>query len=127
MGNLFAARGFLEATHHLDDGIGFTDMAEKLVPETLPGAGTSNQACDVDDLQRGGNQFLRLDVVTEDGKSGIGNRHDTNIGFDGGKGVIGRVSPGGGQRIEEGRLAHIGQTNYSSFHRCNSSILDPVC
>ena len=92
-------------------------MAEKLVTETLPGTGTSHQARDVDDLQRGGNQLLRLDVVIEDGQSGIGNRHDTDIGFDGGKGVIGSVSPGCGQRIEESRLAHIGQANDAGFHR----------
>ena len=74
----------VEAAHNMDDGVALADVAQKLVAETRALAGTLDQTCNVNKLNDG-------------------NRAE---------GIVGRLRVlGAGQRIEQGRLAHVGQTH----------------
>ena len=82
----------VEAAHNMDDGVALADVAQKLVAETRALAGTLDQTCNVNKLNDGRRFLVGLPDL--------------------GQLVQPRVL-GAGQRIEQGRLAHVGQTHDS--------------
>lgn len=51
----------IETTQHVDYGIGLTDVCQELVAETLAFRRAFNQSGNVDNLDRGGHDALRID------------------------------------------------------------------
>ena len=49
----------LEAADHVNDGIDFTDVAQKLVAEPFAGGGAFHQPCDINELHGSQDQFRR--------------------------------------------------------------------
>jgi hypothetical protein len=50
-----------KAAHHVDDGVGFADVGQKLVAQAFALAGTGHQACDVHKFHDGRHDALGLD------------------------------------------------------------------
>src|SRR5436190_1688146 len=95
-----------KAPDHLDDRVDFANMAEELIAQTFPSAGTLDQSRNVNKLNRGWNDFLRMGKLREDIKPRIRNDHDTQIRINRAERIIRclRLS-GPGYGIKEGGLA----------------------
>ena len=102
-----------EAPHHMDNGVGFPDMGEELVPQALPLAGPLHQPGDIHKLDDGGGHLLRVVHLPELFQPLIRYRHHPHVGVDGAKGVIGRLGPAPHNGVKEGAFAHVGQSHDS--------------
>ena len=49
--------------------------------------------------------------IAQPGQPAVGNGYHPHIGVDGAEGVIGALGAGVGNGVEQGRLAHVGQTH----------------
>ncbi len=56
-----------ETAHDLDDGIDFADVGEEFVAESGTFGGAFDEARDIDELDGGGDEFLRSGDFREDG------------------------------------------------------------
>ena len=92
----------VEAAYHMDDGIRAADMAEKLVPQALAGAGALHKAGDVDEFDGGWLNLLRIDNSGELIHAWIRHLDDADVGVDGAERIVGRLCAGRGQRVEDG-------------------------
>ena len=100
----------LEAAKNVQDGIDAANSAQELVAQPLALGRATHQPRDVDHLELGLDDFLRLRDLGDHVQPWVGHRHPAGIGFDGAKGIIGCGRRcGRGQRVEEGRFADIGQ------------------
>ena len=109
--------GVLEAATDLDDGIDFADVAEELIAEPLPFAGPFDDAGDVDELDRRGDDFLRNDVFRDPLQAAVGHADDAFVGLDGTKRIVralGRFRTG--ESVKERAFAHVGQPDDTGFH-----------
>ena len=101
--------GILKAADHLEDGIDFADVAEELVAKAFALAGAFDNACNVDQGEGAGNDFLRGYELGDAGQAGIRHRDNTLVRLDGAERVICRLSLfGTGEGVEQGAFAHIG-------------------
>ena len=102
----------VEAAHNMDDGVALADVAQKLVAETRALAGTLDQTCNVNKLNDGRRFLVGLPDLGQLVQPRIRHRHDAGVRLNRAEGVVGRLRVlGAGQRIEQGRLAHVGQTH----------------
>src|SRR5690606_11752877 len=97
--------------HHVHDGIGFANVGQELVAQAFALRGASHQAGDVDELDHGGHDALGLDDVGQLREARVGNLDHADIGLDGAERVVFCGNARLGERIEEGRLTDVGQTN----------------
>ena len=102
----------VEAAHNMDDGGALADVAQKLVAETCALAGTLDQTCNVNKLNDGRRFLVGLPDLGQLVQPRVGHGHDAGVRLNRAEGVVGRLRVlGAGQRIEQGRLAHVGQTH----------------
>jgi hypothetical protein len=85
-----------ETTNHLCNRIGFANMPEKLVTETLAFRGTGNQPGDIDKLHCRRNYFFWLDDFGKLLQSRIRNLDYSDIWIDRAKGIVFRGDSGPG-------------------------------
>jgi hypothetical protein len=116
MGDLFAARRLLEAADHLHDRVDLADVAQERVAHALALARPADDARDVDEPQRRGDELLALDQAADGLEARVGDGDDADIGLDGGERIVRRQRPGRGQCVEQRALAHIGQPDDPCFH-----------
>ena len=105
----------VEAAEHMDDGISFADVAQELVAEAFALRGTLHESGDVNDFHRCRHDASRMHQFGQFGKTFVGHRDDTHVGLDGAEREIGRLRFGVAQTIEEGGLAHVGESNYTTL------------
>ena len=106
----------LEAAHDMGDRVAFADVGEKLVAEPLALRGAAHEAGDVDEGQPRRDDLLRAGDPGEDFEPRIGHRDVADIGLDRAERIVRRLRRGGlRQRIEERRLADIGQADDAAF------------
>ena len=103
-----------EDANHLADGIALADIGEELVAKPCSFGSAFDDPCDVDEGDGGRKDLLRIEDFGEDREPGIRNSHDTDIRFDGGEGVVGSEDIVLRQRVEEGGLAYIRQSDDSN-------------
>ena len=104
--------GALEAAQHVDDGVDLADVGEELVAEALALGGAAHQPGDVDEADPGRHDLRRLDDRRERVEARIGHRHLAGVRLDGAERIVGGLRRGGPrQRVEERRLADIGQAD----------------
>src|SRR5262249_15198230 len=104
--------GVLEAAQHMGDGIDLADVGEELVAQAFAVGSTLHQARDVDELELGVDDLGRAGDGRELVQPRIGHGDAADIGLDGAEWIVGRLRRlGGGERIEQGRLADIGQAD----------------
>ena len=100
----------------MDDGVHLADVGQKLVAQAFALAGTGHQAGDINKLHPSRNDLLTAGELRQLLQPFIGHRHRAHIGLDGAKGKIGGLGLGvSDQGVEQGGLAHIGQSNDSGF------------
>jgi hypothetical protein len=77
--------------------------------------GTLHESGDVNDFHRCRHDAPRMHQFGQFGKTFVGHRDDTHVGLDGAEREIGRLRFGVAQTIEEGGLAHVGESNYTTL------------
>ena len=112
-----------EAAHHVDDRIGFADVRQKLVAQAFALGRAGDQAGDIDELDHGRHDALRLDDVRQRLQARIGHFDDADVRFDGAERIIFSGDARFGQCIEECRFADVGQADDAAFetHGANLS------
>jgi hypothetical protein len=116
-----------EAAHHMGDGVGLADVGQELVAEPLALGRAGDQPGDVDELHRGGDDLGGLADGGDDIEPRIGQRHDADVGVDGAERIVLGRDAGLGQRVEEGGLADVGQSDDAAFESHGCSIPKAGC
>ncbi len=104
-----------EAAHHVNNAVGFANVGEKLVTQTLAFRCAGDETGDIDELHHRRNGFLRLRQIDQCFYAWIGDFDDADIGFDGTERIVFRRDTRFGQRIEQRGFADIRQTNNPTF------------
>ena len=90
-------------------------MGQELVAQPLALARPFDEAGDVDELDRGGNDDPRFRDLLQMREARVRHVHDPDVGVDGAERVIGRLGlPGAGDGIEQCGLADVRQSDDSS-------------
>ena len=103
----------IEAAHHMDDGVGATDVLQKLVAEARSLTGPFHQTGDIHKFDDGGGFFIGLVHLRQLVQPLIRHGHHAHVGFDGAEGVVGALGTGVGDGVEQSGLSHIGQPHDS--------------
>ena len=105
----------VEAAQHMDDGVATPYVGQELVAQPLPLRGSSHQARNIHNLHRGGYHAGRALHLHQLRQSLVGNGDDAHIGLYRAEGKIRRLRFSIAQTVEKGRLAHVGQTHYTTL------------
>ena len=105
--------GVAEDPDDLADRVGLADVAEELVAHPLPLRGPLDQPGDVGEAHRGRHHPRRVVELRQRGEPRIGDADDADVRLDGGERVVRGQRPRLGQRVEQGGLADVGQTDDS--------------
>ena len=105
----------VEAAEHMYDGVAVADVGEELVAEAFAFGGAANEAGDVDNLDGGGHHARRTLNLDEFGEAFVGDGDDADVGLDGAEWEIGGLCFSVAQAVEERRLAHVGQSYYTTL------------
>jgi hypothetical protein len=100
-----------EATDDLGDRVRLPDVGEELVAESLSLAGAADDSRDVDERHDGRDDPLAVEDVGESLQPRIGEAHDPDVRLDRRERVVRRDDLAAGQRVEEGGLADVGETD----------------
>ena len=104
-----------KATHHIDGGVGFTNVRQEFVAQTLACASASDQACNVHKLHNGRHDALWADDGRQLLQTWIGHFHHAGVGLDGTKRIVFSRYTSFGQGVEKGGLANVGQAHNATF------------
>src|SRR5450631_84798 len=99
----------LEAADDVGDGVGLADVGQKLIAEAFTLGGPAHQAGDVDEVHRRGHHRLRVVELDQRVEPRVGDRHHADVRLDGAERVVRHGGARRRQRVEERRLAHVGQ------------------
>ena len=114
--------GILEAAHHMRDGVDLADVGEELVAEAFALGGAAHEAGDVDEGQPGRDDLRRFGDRRELVEPRIGHGDFADIRLDGAERIVRRLRRRRlGQRVEQGRLADIGQADDTAFESHDAS------
>ncbi len=78
----------LEGTNNMVNAINIADVAQKMVPETFALGGSSDDACDIDNLKHCCHFRFRLEHFAELYEPVIRDGHDCFVGFNGAEGIV---------------------------------------
>ena len=104
-----------KTTHHVDDGVRLPNIGQELVTQSFTLAGARDQTGDVDELDDGRHHSLRLDDGGKLRHARIRHLDDADIGLDRAERIVLGRNARFGQRVEQGGLADIGQTDDAAF------------
>ena len=90
-------------------GVGLADVGEEPVAQTLALAGAADDAGDVDEGDGGRHLAGRVEYLGEHRQPRLGDADHADVGLDRGERVVRREDIVPGQRVEQGRLADVGQ------------------
>ena len=106
-----------KAAHDLQNGVDFTDVAEKLIAQTFTHAGAFDDARNIHQLQNRRNDFLRRNVFRDALQARVRNADNAFVRFDSAKRIVRALcSSRTGQSIKQSALADIRQADDSGFH-----------
>ena len=108
----------VKAAHDVDDGVRRADVRKELVAEALTLGRALDKACNVDEFDRGGREFLRLMQVAQPLQTRIRHGHDADIRIDGAEGVVIGGNARICDRVEQRGLADVRQSDDTKFHGC---------
>ena len=97
----------------LADRVALADVGQEFISKTGAFGCALDDAGDINEGNRGRDDFFRAKDARKDVEARIGNADDANIGFDCGEGVIRGEDIVLGERVKEGRLSDIRQTDDS--------------
>ena len=101
--------GVVEAANDVHNGVGRADVSEELVAEALTLARAGDQAGDVDELHRGGNERFGLEDRGDAIQPLVRHADDAHVRVDGAERIVGGLRLGGRERVEDGGLADVRQ------------------
>ena len=116
----------LEAPDDLDDRVHFADVGQELVAEAFALAGALDEPGDVDELDRRGNDDVRLRDALQRRQPRIGYGHDADVRVDRAEGIIGRLRLSRARDgVEQGGLADVGKTDDTGSEHSSEDIGNP--
>ena len=95
----------------MGDGVALPHMGEELVAEALALGGSRDEAGNVHKFHQARHHPFWLRDFGNAVEARIGHRHDAGVGLDGAEGEVLGIDAGLGQRIEEGGLADVRQSD----------------
>jgi hypothetical protein len=101
----------LEATHHHQDRVGFSDVGQELVAQALAFGRAGDQAGDVHDLDDGRHQLLGRDEAADELEPRVRHRHDAHVGVDRAEGIVRGLGLARRQGVEDRAFAYVGKPN----------------
>ncbi len=101
----------IKTPENMDDGIGVTDVGQKLVSDALSLTRTFGQSGYVHNLNRGRHDAGRMYQGVDGLKPWVRYRNNADIGFWAAECKGGGLSFGIGNTVEQGGLSRIGQTD----------------
>ncbi|MCY1296803.1 hypothetical protein D9M70_462140 [compost metagenome] len=104
-----------ETAHHVGDGVGFADIGQELVAQAFALGRARDQAGDVDELDRGRQDALRLDDFGQAAEPRIRHFDHAHVGLDRAERIVFGGDAGLGQGIEQRGLADVGQADDAAF------------
>ena len=110
----------VEASDDVNDGVALADVGEKLVTEAGAVRGSLDETGDVDELDGGWDDVVRLGAGDggESLEALVGDRDDAAVGLDGAERVVGSLRGAVlDQSIEQGGLADVGQADDAGVQR----------
>ena len=108
--------GVDEAAHHVRDGVDLAHVGEELVAEPFPARGAAHEARDVHERQPGRLDLGGFGELRQHLKARVGHHHLADQRLDGAERIARCLRRRGrGQRVEDGRLADIGQAEDAAF------------
>ncbi|MPN52630.1 hypothetical protein SDC9_200292 [bioreactor metagenome] len=113
----------VKAAHHMDNGIGHANVAEKLVAQAFPLRGASHQTSNVNELNHGRNIAFGAIEPRQKVHAWIRNGNHTHIGLNGTEGIVRRLGAGVGNGIKQGAFSHVGKSNNSKLHRIKAFLI----
>jgi hypothetical protein len=105
------------AAHDVRDRVGFANVAQEPVAESLAAMGVGHQPGDVVELDRVGRHLGGAHHLSHPVEPWVGDRHHRHVGLDGGERVVGGLGGASGEGVEQRRLAGVGQTDDADPHR----------
>ena len=105
----------LEAAHDVRDRVGLADVGEELVAEAFAFGGAGDQPRDVDELDDRRHDFLGLHDRRQRVEPRIGHFDDADVRLDRAERIVLGGDAGLGERVEERRLADVGQADDAAF------------
>ena len=103
--------GAFETADHMDDGVHFPDVGQKLVAEPLAFGGAFHQTCNIHKLDDGRGVFVRIVHFGQHVQPPVRHCHNPHIGFNGAERIVGRLGAGVGDGVEKGAFSHVGQAH----------------
>ena len=97
----------LKTTDYFSNGIGFSNVAEKFIPQTFALGGTCNEACNIDETHNCRDDAFGMIHIRKDGNALIGNFYDPDIRFDSAERIVCRFGTGFGYGIEQRAFSDI--------------------
>ncbi len=112
-----------EAAHHMRNRIDLAHMRRELVAEAFAAGGAANQASNVDEGEPRRLDLDRLCELGERVEPRVRDQHFAHQRLHGAERIIRRLrGRGRGQRVEDGRLAHVGQPKNAALEaHCTSA------
>src|SRR5467141_1787225 len=107
----------LEAAHYVRDRVHFADVRQELIAESLALRGAGDQTCDVDKLDRGRHDLLGLRDRGQLRQARVRHGDHAEVWINGTERIILGRYLCARERVEQGRLADIGQTNDAAADR----------
>ena len=105
----------LEAADDVRYGVAFADVGEELVSKAFTFARACYEAGNVNKFDGCRNNAVRLNDFSELREPRIRNLDDADVRFDRAEGIIFSCNSSLGQRIEDGGLAYVGQSDDAAF------------
>ena len=105
------------STDYVEQRVGFADVGEELIAEPLPLVRPGDEAGDVVEGDRVPNDLRGADSFGDLDHPLVLNRDDGDVRLDRREGIVGGLSTGLSERVEERRLAGVGHADYSDLHR----------
>lgn len=94
------------------------NVRKELVAEALTLGRALDKACNVDEFDRGGREFLRLMQIAQPLQTRIRHGHDADIRIDGAEGVVIGGNARICDRVEQRGLADVRQSDDTKFQGC---------
>ncbi len=106
----------LEAAHDMGNRIDLADMAEKLVAQPFPWLAPLTRPAMSTNSITVGRMRCGWTIVGQSIEARVGDTNDTDIRLDGAEWIVGRLGPGRGDGVEDGRLANVGQADDAALN-----------
>ena len=106
----------IEAAHHMNDGVHFPYMGQEFVAQSLPAAGSLDEAGDVNELNGGGRHFLRMIHLRQNVQPPVRDKNNARVGLNGTERIVFRLRSRVCDRVEQCAFSDVRKTDNTEFH-----------